>query len=233
MISSPNNQEILYINKLKQKKYRMQERKYLVEGMHLIEEAKKYGVLEKVYTTREDIEGTLVSQEVMKKISQTDTPSYVLGLCKMQEERKVIGKILILDDVSDPTNLGTLLRSAKAFGFNNVVVSNESVDFYNDKVCRGSQGAIFKLNLIRTDLKSFILDLKEKGYHVFGTNVRKGISVKGINHDNNIALVLGNETRGLKEEIAQICDQNIYIPLDDMESLNLSVAGSILMYELN
>lgn len=225
-------EKIKYINKLSDKKFRNQEHKFLVEGIHLIEEAKSYGLLLECYTTNPDYEGVFITPEKMKKISQTDSPSNILGICKMNDKKDYADKVLILDDISDPTNLGTILRSAKAFGFNTVISSLKTVDYYNDKVVRGSQGAIFKLNLIRNDLKEEINKLKKNGYQIFGTNVRDGKDIKEITVNKKRTLILGNETRGVSKEIAALVDQNLYIKLDDMESLNVSVAGSILMYEL-
>lgn len=231
MISSLTNEKIKYLIKLQDKKFRNEEHKFLVEGPHLIEEAKNANMLVETYTTKENVDGILVSEPVMKKISQTTSIPYVIGVCKMLDKKELSNKILMLDDVSDPTNLGTLLRSAKSFGFNTVITSLNSVDFYNDKVIRGSQGAIFKLNLINADLESKIGELK-KNYKIYGTNVREGVNVKEIKNKDHIVLLLGNETRGLNLNLQKLADKNLFIELDQMESLNLSVAGSILMYEL-
>lgn len=226
------NEKIKYLIKLKDKKFRLEEKKFLVEGKHLIEEAKEAGLLLEVYTTTKEFDGILIKEEQMKKISQTNTPSNVLGVCKMVFKVELSDKILILDDISDPTNLGTILRSAKAFKFDTIIASNDTVDFYNDKVIRGSQGAIFKINLIKGDLKQKILELKKQGYFIYGTDVKGGFDVKKHQEHKKSALILGNETRGVNDDIKKLADQNLYIKLDNMESLNVSVAGSILMYEL-
>ena len=233
MISSLTNERIKEINKLKDKKYRNEVGLFVVEGLHLVEEAEKAGALVEVFTTEDDIKGTKVSEAVMKKLASTTNVPKVLSLCKIIKREELSDKVLLLDDISDPTNLGTILRSAKSFGFNTVIASLNSVDFYNDKVIRGSQGAIFKLNLISSNLDLKIDELKQKGYLVYGTNVREGIDVSNAKIENKVALILGNETRGLDIKLANKCDKNIYIKLDDMESLNVSVAGSILMYEIS
>ncbi len=231
MITSLTNDKIKELVKLNNAKTRKTSRRFLVEGPHLVSEAKNAGVLEMVITTDANIEGLLVSEAVMKKLANTVNPVKVMGLCKMIEKAEISKRVLILDDIQDPTNLGTILRTAKAFGFNTVFASNNTVDFYNDKVIRGSQGAIFKLNLISGDILTFINQLKET-HKVYGTNVRNGIDVKDLSETNNMAVVLGNEGRGVKEEVLALCHKNLYIVLDNMESLNVSVAGAILMYEL-
>jgi len=139
--------------------------------------------------------------------------------------------VLVLDNISDPTNLGTLLRSAKAFGFDSVFISNGSVDYFNDKVIRGSQGAIFKLNLLKGDIFSFLNKIK-KTHQILGTNVRNGFDVNEVNLSEKLALILGNEARGVSSEVEAIVDKNLFIKMDNTESLNVSIAGSILMYEI-
>ena len=139
-------------------------------------------------------------------------------------------KILILDKVQDPGNMGALMRSAKAFGFDTMVIGEGSCDIYNDKVIRASQGAIFKLSFIHTNLIDFIPTLKE--YKVYGTNVLNGISLESVEKVDKIAVVLGNEGNGISAEVFNLIEKNIYIPMDDTESLNVSVAGSIIMYYL-
>ena len=231
MITSLTNEKIKDIAKLNNAKTRKLEKRFLVEGPHLVDEALKAGVLEMVITTNPEIEGLLVSEAVIKKIANTVTPVKVMGVCKMPNINNVTKRILILDDIQDPTNLGTLLRTAKAFGFDTVFASKNTVDFYNDKVIRGSQGAIFKLNLLTGDIIEFLNDIK-KTHYVCGTNVRNGIDVNNLESQENIALILGNEGRGVRDEVLALCSQNLFIKLDNMESLNVSIAGAILMYEI-
>ncbi len=138
--------------------------------------------------------------------------------------------ILILDGIQDPGNMGTLMRSACAFGFETIFIGEGSVDIYNDKVIRSSQGAIFKLNFLFGNPKEFIQSLK--GYQVYGTNVIKGISLEQIEKEEYVAVVLGNEGNGISKEVFSIIDKNIYIPMKNTESLNVAIAGSIIMYWL-
>lgn len=230
MISSKDNAKIKELVKLRQAKYRNSSKMFLVEGPHLVKEAREKGYLVEAFSLEEKEGYTAVSEEVMKKIAQTDTIVSEVGLCKMKEEGKLTDKILILDAIQDPGNLGTILRSAKAFGFNTVVLGKGSCDVYNDKVIRSSQGAIFKLNILNKDLLSFIPSLKD--YAVYGTNVRNGISVDEVKPACKMAIILGNEGNGISKEVDALVSKNIYLKLDDMESLNVAIAGAIIMYEI-
>ena len=231
MIMSLTNEKIKEDAKLNQNKYREEKGLFIVEGPHLVSEAKALGLLKEVITTDPNVEGTLVSEAVMKKLSNTVHPVKVLGICTMNKKNEIRSKILVLDTISDPTNLGTLLRSAVAFGFETVFLSNGSVDCYNDKVIRGSQGAIFKVNIVKGDLLEFLSKIK-KTHQILGTNVRIGEDVVNVEIKPNIALILGNEARGMNPLAEKYVDQNLFIKMHNTESLNVSVAGSILMYEI-
>ena len=232
MITSLTNEKIKEYSKLSQGKYREEKGMFIVEGPHLVDEANKLGLLVEVITTDPDVSGTLVSDAVMKKLSNTVHPVKVMGICKFVKKTELTSKILVLDTISDPTNLGTLLRSAIAFGFDTVFLSNGSVDCYNDKVIRGSQGAIFKINIIKGDLITFLEKIK-KTHQILGTNVRVGKDVTTVELKPNLALILGNEARGMCEEANNFTDDNLFIKMHNTESLNVSVAGSILMYEIS
>ena len=231
MITSKDNAKIKELAKLKTTKYRNQTKTFLVEGKHLVTEARNANLLIEAFSLDDIDDYTQVSPEVMKKLSSTDTLVSEVALCKMKDELPLSDKILILDSIQDPGNLGTLLRSAKAFNFNTVILGSGTVDLYNEKVIRSSQGAIFKLNIIKKDLISFIPTLTK--YKVYGTNVRNGIDIKEVKNNKNIAVILGNEGNGISKEVDDLVNYNIYIKMDNMESLNVGVAGSIIMYELN
>ena len=231
MITSLTNEKIKEYSKLNQSKYREEKGMFIVEGPHLVDEADKLGLLVEVITTDPNVKGTLVNDAVMKKLSNTVHPVKVLGICKFIKKNELTSKVLVLDTISDPTNLGTLLRSAVAFGFDTVFLSNGSVDSYNDKVIRGSQGAIFKINILKGDLISFLEKIK-KTHQILGTNVRVGKDVTTVELKPQLALILGNEARGMCEEANNFTDENLFIKMHNTESLNVSVAGSILMYEI-
>ena len=230
MITSADNQKIKDIIKLNNKKYRLSEKRFVVEGSHLVDEARKCGVLIEAYSINELPQYIQISEALMKKICKTDTVVTEIGICKMLDNTNISNKLLLLDRVQDPGNIGALMRSAKAFGFDTIVLGDGCCDIYNDKAIRSSQGAIFKLNFINANLLEFIPKLN--GYDIYGTNVVNGIELDKVNKTNKIALVLGNEGSGISQELDRILSKNIYIPMNSTESLNVSVAGSIIMYFL-
>ena len=230
MVLSDNNQKIKDLIKLNMPKYRKELQMFIVEGPHLVNEAREANLLIEAFSIEEKAGYTQISEKAMKSISHTDTLVREIGLCKMINKNNFSDKMLLLDGIQDPGNLGSLMRSAKAFGFNTIVLGNGTCDIYNDKVIRASQGAIFKLNFIKESLEEFIPKLND--YIVYGTNVKKGISVSDCIKNKKIALVLGNEGNGISPSVDSLIENNIYIPLENVESLNVTVAGSILMYEL-
>lgn len=229
-IISENNPKIKELSKLNMAKYRKELKQFIVEGKHLVDEARKANLLIEAYSIEEKEGYIIISESAMKKICHTDTVVSEIGVCKLIDKNDYSNKMLLLDSIQDPGNLGSLMRSAKAFGFNTIVLGNGCCDIYNDKVIRSSQGAIFKLNFINANLVEFIPTLND--YLVYGTNVKKGISVDDCEKNKKIALVLGNEGNGISKEVDSVIKKNIYIPLENTESLNVTVAGSILMYEL-
>lgn len=228
MITNNKLKELIKLNKSKERK---EKGMFIVEGDHLVQEAKKLNLLLETYTILDDYDGDKISEQDMKKINNTNTVCPVIGVCKIVEKKELSNNILILDRISDPGNLGTLLRSAKAFGFDTVFCSDNSVDFYNDKVIRSSQGAIFKLNLLNGNIIEFINKVK-KEYDVYGTNVLNGVDIEELKINKKIALILGNESTGIDKEIFDILEKNIYIKMNDTESLNVGVCGSIIMHHI-
>ena len=139
---------------------------------------------------------------------------------------------MLLDHIQDPGNLGTIIRSAVAFNFSTIIVSEDTVDFYNDKVIRSSEGMIFNINLVKDDLLSIIPVLKEKGYKIYGTDVKKGKNIKTIDN-KQCAIIIGSEGKGMSIEVKELCDDFIYINMSKTcESLNAAFASSIIMYEV-
>ena len=152
MITSTSNEKIKDIKKLKNTKTMNEEKKFIIEGEHLIIEAKKAGILLETLSINDvsfGVTNTLVSENVMKSISSLNTICPVIGICKIAEKDLELGnKIIILDGVSDPGNLGTIISSANAFGFNDIILSKTCVKKYNDKVLRATQGMIFIMNVV-------------------------------------------------------------------------------------
>ena len=170
----------------------------------------------------------------MKKMSSMESPSNILAVCEKSNSKEIIGnKILLLDEIQDPGNLGTIIRSSVAFGVTTIILSPDTVDLYNPKVIRASEGMFCHINIITMDLEEAISIIKSKDINVYGTNVVNGIDVRNINDNNSYALVMGNEGNGVKQNIQELCDKNLYIPMNNnCESLNVGVACSILLYEL-
>ena len=237
-IESLNNDKVKYWSKLYDKKTRDLENKFLIEGDHLVKEALVNGVLLEVITSDHDavypIDTYYVTEDIIKKISNQKSAPKVIGVCKKLEEKELNGRVLVLDQIQDPGNLGTIIRSAIAFNFPNIILTNNCVDLYNDKVIRSSEGMIFNINVIRQSLDETINYLKNNNYQVIGTNVVKGHLISDINKKDNLAIIIGNEGTGMCEELNNICNDFIYIPINDScESLNAAVASSIIMYEIN
>ena len=239
VITSIENPKIKKYLKLKTRKYMKKEELFIVEGEHLVLEALKNNLLVDLlvledYQYNIDFPCTFVSYNILKLLSSMESVPKVIGIVKFFNKKEILGnKIILLDDIGDPGNLGTIIRSSVAFGITDIVLSPNTVDIYNDKVIRASQGMIFNINVLRCDLKDVITSLKDKGYLVLGTDVSRGVDVRSIKTDK-YAIVMGNEGMGVKEEILKQCDKNLYIKMNEhCESLNVGVAASIIMYELN
>lgn len=229
-IESLSNAKVKNWNKLKEKKYRDEAGLFLIEGDHLIKEALKKQMVVSTIGLNETYDYT-VNPEILKKLSSQKSGAKEIAVVKKIEEKKVEGdKILILDNIQDPGNLGTIIRSAVAFNISTIILSDDCVDLYNDKVIRSSEGMIFNINIVRKKLIEIIPKLKENGYTIYATTVNGN---GYFENDSKIALVIGNEGNGIKKDILSLCDKNITIKMNkDCESLNAGVAASILMYEL-
>lgn len=239
VITSVNNNKIKDINKLKDKKYRDSSNSFLVEGEHLVIEAYRENLIKELIVLDDSnfildgIPTIKVSSEVMKKLSSMDSYPSVIGVANKIKEKELGDSILMLDDIQDPGNLGTIIRSSAAFGIDTIVVSPKTVDIYNIKVLRATQGMLFHINIIVRELDSFITKLKQDNYKIYGTKVDKGVNIKDISINNKYALVMGNEGKGISDNVSKLCDEYLYIKMNDnVESLNVGVATSILLYEI-
>lgn len=251
-ITSVNNSYIKELMKLKQKKYRDEEKRFLVEGYHLVEMAK--GCLEIVLVTKKEdvnkygngIQYILVKDEIIKKLSDTKTPQGIIGVCKIKDNKDIKeiininnynkkDLVVMLDGLQDPGNIGTIIRTSLSFGVNTIVFSDTCVDCYNEKVIRGSQGGIFKINMLKGKLIEYISEYRKCKYDIIGTSLNNASSLDEVDIDklnNKKVIVFGNEGNGVSEEVLNNTDINLYIPINDMESLNVGVAAGILLYIL-
>ncbi|MBE6156062.1 MAG: RNA methyltransferase [Firmicutes bacterium] len=235
-ITSLNNDKVSHWAKLKMKKFRDIEHLFIVESEHLVEEALKKGIVKEIITTEEVLDDSIpvyqVTSEIMKRITSLVTPPKIMAVCSHIMPDDIEGNVLLIDHLQDPGNLGTIIRSAVAFDFKTIIVSNDTVDVYNDKVIRSSEGMIFNINIIKDDLRKMIPLLKDKGYYIIGTDVKKGHNIKEFKN-HKCAFVIGNEGAGMSLDIKEVCDAFVYIKMNSScESLNAAVASSIIMYEI-
>lgn len=239
LITSTDNKKIKEIVKLKQKKYRNIENKFIIETENLIEEAYLENRLEEVYILEnENISLKLdcpiyeVTSKVMDKIKSVNT-SKILGIATKKENLEYIGKrYLMLDKVSDPGNLGTIIRSASAFDIDTIILSEDCCDVYNEKTIRATEGAIFKVNIIIENLEEAINNLKKLNINIYRTDVNDGKDITEIPKDN-FCIIMGNESNGVSEKVKKQVKECVHIKTNNVESLNVAVATSIILYELN
>lgn len=241
VITSLENEKIKSLVKLQKKKYRDLDNKYLVEGEHLVIEADKAKVIEEIFVLENedikyDYKTTYVSYNVMKKLSTMDNPPKVIALCKKNNKNEIIkDKILLLDEIQDPGNLGTIIRSSLAFGVTTIILSEKSVDLYNQKVLRATQGMYNHINIISMNINDAINYMQNHNIPIYGTSVVNGVDASTLNskEKEKYCLIMGNEGNGISKDILAMCDKNLYIKMNDkVESLNVAVACSILLYEL-
>lgn len=231
-ITSKDNSVFKYYKKLQLKKYRDIENKYLVFGQDLVDEAiKSNNAIQIITSVENDDKADIYFEKKLFDILQGNDDHKVGALIQKREIDLPSNRILVLDNVQDPSNVGTLLRSALGFGFNKVVRSKESCDFYNEKTIRASKGSISHLSLLTKDLESYLNALLEDGYTICLSEVSEGDT--GFKRYEKVALVLGNEGSGIGQNLKKIKHQKVHINTTGVESLNVSVAGSILMYELS
>ena len=233
-ITSINNPKVKEWSKLKLKKYRDLTNLFIIENEHLINEAKKNNFLKETIGIDESLNPDyLITKEIMAKLSDQKSLPNIIGICYKLPQKEIGNKILVLDNLQDPGNLGTLIRSSVAFNIDTIILSDDSVDLYNEKVIRSSEGMIFNINIIRTNLTSFFNNFPNK-YPILITDVEKGENLKNILPLKKFILVIGSEGQGVKEEYQKYATNFIKINMNEAcESLNAGVAGSILMYEIN
>ena len=245
MIVSKDNSQIKHIKQLKQKKYRDEYKEYIVEGIKIVEEAieekEKENIilivicqeLLKKQINTYDYKVEFVNKNIFEMISDTITPQGILAVVKEKEAIKISSNVLFaLDDIQDPGNMGTIIRTLDAAGIEDLIISKESADIYNPKVTRSTMGAIYRLNVVRTDLLSKLKELQRDGYKIVVTSLATNKNHYDINFDEKTIIVIGNEAKGVSQEIMEIADVKVKIPmLGKSESLNAAMATGILAYE--
>ena len=254
VITSKDNESIKHIKKLKEKKYREEYHEFIIEGTKMIEEAIKENANIKSIIICDDCktQGAIsndlmyeiakknciyVDEKVFNTITDVINPQGIMAVVEKPENRE--HKIdynqdvfLILDNIQDPGNMGTILRTVDSLNLNQIIVSKGSADIYNLKVVRSTMGAIFRVKIIESeDLIKTIKEMKKHKIKVCSTDLKTDKSIYDIDY-NKTAIVIGNEANGVSEKVLEISDSKIKIPmLGKTESLNAAVATSIILYE--
>jgi len=251
IISSRQNQKIKEIRKLIRKNKK--ERIFLLEGSKIIKEALdlNYNFIYLVVTLdylkknekmmllieEKKIPYFIVTPEVLLSITELDTPPGILGLVKIKQYRENFGNrniFLLIEDLQDPGNLGTIFRLAQGFGVNAIYLSENSVSPFNPKVIRASMGAVLHVKFFdETNIIRKIKEFRKLGIKIYGTNPHKGKNINEMKFNLPLGLVIGNESRGISPEIINLVNENIKIPLEkNLDSLNVAVATGIILYEI-
>ncbi len=245
-ISSAKNPQVKQWKKLLTKKERDRSGTFLVEGFHLVEEALMENRINEIIVHENvelpikwnyhDIPVTQVTDEVIHALTETEAPQGVLAVCEQtkMELTSFKGKrLLLVDAVQDPGNLGTMIRTADASGMDAVIVGEGSVDIYNPKVLRSAQGSHFHLPVLRGNLEEWISQLAENQIPIFGTALENAKVYTEVKPEESFALLVGNEGNGVNPELLKKTSANLYIPIfGKSESLNVAVATGILLYYL-
>lgn len=233
-ILSKNNQKIKDACALKLKKVRTEKHLFLMEGIKNFDMALKYGKVKQVFTTiglpkiKQDIEAYRVNDEVLRKLANSDNPEGIVFVCEQLEPRKDkkdYHKIVYLDQINDPGNLGTILRTAVAFNYDAVILSKSSVDLYNEKVVAASKGSIFMIDAFYDDINNYT-----DKYQIIASALDDAVSLESVKKPKDFVLVLGNESHGVSEEVLKLANTVVKIDMNDnIDSLNVAIAGGILM----
>lgn len=252
-ITSKDNELIKHIRKLKDKKYRDESNEYVVEGVKLVEEAVKENAKIKQIIVCEDTTRTYeipthimleiaryecisVSNKIFNIITQVTNPQGIMAIIEKNAQDAQIDYsqdiIVVLDDVQDPGNLGTILRTVDSIGLNQIIVSKGTADAFNSKVVRSTMGAIFRIKIIEVEnLAQAIKEMRKHHFKLMVTSLQTKNSIYDIDFNKKI-IVIGNEANGVSKEIQDMADEKAKIPmLGRNESLNASVAAGVVMYE--
>ena len=253
VITSKDNEFVKHVKKLKEKKYRDQSQEFIIEGIKLVKEAieEKANIKQIIICDNCEDSGIIpkdlmyeiakyncvyVTENILKTMSDVNAPQGILAVIgktpKDQEIDYTQEIIVALDDIQDPGNLGTILRTVDSIGLNQILVSKETADSFNPKVVRSTMGAIFRVKVIECDnLIEKLKDARKHKYKVVVSSLQTTNSVYDIDYKKKV-IVIGNEGNGVKKEIQEMADEKIKIPmLGKTESLNASVATGVILYE--
>lgn len=253
-LKSKDNKIIKYISRLNSSaSFRKKEKRFLCEGSRLCVDALKSGamihsaffaetsinryahIIEEL--ENKGIEIYALSDSLFKSISETQTPQGIIFLCEMMLNNVGASNCktsIALECIQDPQNMGTILRSAEAFGIDCVILSKDCCDIFNPKVLRGSMGAVFRQKfIIADDFYSLITNLKNNGVNTYAAVPRDGQDLLSPDFSDPSCVLIGNEGNGLTDKAINLCDSKLTIRMDgNAESLNAAVASSIIMWEM-
>ncbi len=252
-VASKENELVKHIKKLKDKKYRDMNNEYVIEGIKLVVEAIEEKVSIKQIILCDDCERNAVipkdlmyeiakyeciyvTEKIFKYLSEVQTPQGILAIIEKNNKDREIDYtqdiIVALDDIQDPGNLGTILRTVDSIGLTQILVSNGTADVYNSKVVRSTMGAIFRVKIIECeDLKQTLKEIKKHKYKITVSSLQTENTIYDISYNKKV-IIIGNEANGVEKEIQELADEKIKIPMiGKTESLNASVATGIILYE--
>lgn len=241
IIRSKSNNLVKQIKKLQQKKYRTSS--YLIEGWHLLEEAVKSGVsIEHVLVLEEYVDRvsqlekvTVVSPEIMQDLTDSKSPQGVIAQLALPSQdlpERLEGRFLVLEDVQDPGNVGTIIRTADAAGFDGVFLTDKSADIYNMKVLRSMQGSHFHLPIYRLPIEDILSTLRNNQVEILATTLSsQSVDYREVSPGTSFALVMGNEGQGISDFVSEEANQLVHITMPGQaESLNVAIAAGILVF---
>ena len=253
VITSKDNEFVKHVKKLKEKKYRDQSQEFIIEGIKLVKEAIEEKANIKQIIICDNCEDTgiipkdlmyeiakynciYVTENILKTMSDVNAPQGIMAIIGRNNKEKDIDYsqdiIVALDDIQDPGNLGTILRTVDSIGLNQILVSKGTADCYNPKVVRSTMGAIFRIKIIECEnLEQTLKETQKNNFKLVVSSLQTNNCLYDINFDKKV-IIIGNEANGVEPQIQEMADEKIKIPmLGKTESLNASVATGIILYE--
>lgn len=234
-IESKDNNKIKHASSLKESKYRKEYKEFLSEGKKTLEMALKAGCVKEVFTTKplenipEDIVQYVIKEDLLKKISSTVNPEGIVVVNNVfLRKAKKLDKVVYLDQINDPGNLGTIIRTALAFDYDAVILSNGCCDPYNEKVVAASKGAIFTLPIMFGNIDKY----SEGKTFIVSALADNAIDINDVKKPKSFFLVVGNEANGVSQEVLDRADIIAKIDIKNIDSLNAAIAAGILMDHL-
>jgi len=251
-ISGRDNKILKHTKKLAVTSYRAKTGEFIVEGERLCLEALfcnariSYAIISETFGRENEhfqkkldncnVNVYTVPDKLFDDISKTDTPQGVLFVVKQPNEEAVnfddVSRVLLLDGLAEPGNMGTIIRTASSFGFSSIILCNNCVDIYNPKVVRSTMGGIFRTNFAKpSNITETTSNLKSAGFQIVAAALENSVDINSIKFGEKVALIIGNEANGISDELLKLSDVNVKIPMaNDVESLNAAVAAGIAMY---